>query len=38
VGHVIEGLEVVDQIKKGSAARNGIVDEPDYIAAASVEE
>ena len=39
VGHVLEGLEVVDQIKKGPSAMNGVVQEnPDYIVAATVEE
>ncbi len=38
VGHVIEGLEVVDALKKGDAAANGLVVEPDYIKSASVSE
>ena len=38
-GHVVEGLEVVDQIKKGSPYANGVVSEdPDYIVSATVEE
>ena len=39
VGHVLEGLEVVDQIKKGPSAMNGVVrEDPDYIVSATVEE
>ena len=30
-GRVIEGMEFIDQIKKGSEARNGEVEEPDSI-------
>ncbi len=30
-GQVIEGMEVVDSIKKGDQARNGMVSEPDYM-------
>ncbi|HTH98276.1 MAG TPA: peptidylprolyl isomerase [Stellaceae bacterium] len=30
-GEVVSGMEFVDQIKKGSAARNGTVDNPDKI-------
>ncbi|OOY05185.1 peptidylprolyl isomerase [Thioclava sp. F28-4] len=38
VGHVVSGMDVVDKIKKGDAARNGVVDDPDYIVKATVEE
>ena len=39
VGHVLEGLEVVDQIKKGPSEMNGVVrEDPDYIVSATVEE
>jgi peptidylprolyl isomerase len=31
LGEVIEGMDVVDQIKKGSQAQNGLVDNPDEI-------
>lgn len=41
-GQVIEGLDLIDNIKKGSSARNGSVEDPDIIArlrvAADVEE
>jgi peptidylprolyl isomerase len=37
VGHVISGMDVVDKIKKGDAAKNGLVVDPDYIASATVE-
>ena len=30
-GHVIEGMDVVDKIKKGSVADNGSVTNPDYM-------
>ncbi len=30
-GQVIEGMEVVDSIKKGDQSRNGMVSEPDYM-------
>ncbi|RWR29541.1 peptidylprolyl isomerase [Sinirhodobacter populi] len=36
-GQVIEGMDIVDAIKKGDAARNGLVTEPDYIASATIE-
>ncbi len=36
-GKVIEGMDVVDSIKKGDKARNGVVDEPDKILKARVE-
>ena len=38
VGHVIEGLEVVDALKKGDAAANGLVSDPDYMAKVTVAE
>ncbi|MCV2878495.1 peptidylprolyl isomerase [Sedimentimonas flavescens] len=37
VGHVVEGLEIVDQIQKGDMRQNGLVDQPDYIVQATVE-
>lgn len=37
VGHVVTGMEVVDAIKKGDARQNGLVEDPDYIARASIE-
>ena len=37
VGHVVAGMEVVDAIKKGASAMNGLVESPDYIAKATVE-
>ncbi|PTV94833.1 peptidylprolyl isomerase [Rhodobacter aestuarii] len=37
VGHVIEGMEVVDTIKKGPPQLNGLVEDPDYIVTATVE-
>ena len=36
-GRVIEGMDVVDAIKKGEQARNGTVDDPDKIVKARVE-
>jgi len=36
VGHVVSGMEVVDAIKKGDTAANGLVTDPDYIAHASI--
>jgi len=36
VGRVISGMEVVEAIRKGDARLNGLVDNPDYISAASV--
>lgn len=36
-GKVIEGMDVVDAIKKGDKARNGTVDDPDKILTARVE-
>ncbi len=38
VGHVVEGMDVVDTIAKGDTAANGSVDTPDYIAKATVAE
>ena len=37
VGRVIEGMDVVDSIKKGSAAANGAVEGPDHIVSMRVE-
>ena len=37
VGHVISGMDVVDKIKKGDPAKNGLVEDPDYIVSATVE-
>ncbi|MFT3689282.1 peptidylprolyl isomerase [Paenirhodobacter sp.] len=37
IGQVIDGMDVVDKIKKGNPSANGLVSEPDYIAAASME-
>jgi peptidylprolyl isomerase len=37
VGQVIEGMDVVDAIKKGASADNGLVTEPDYMAKVTVE-
>lgn len=36
VGRVVSGMDVVDAIRKGDARANGIVDDPDYISAATV--
>ena len=36
VGRVIEGMEVVDSIKKGDQRPNGAVEEPDFMAAVPV--
>ncbi|AOZ69282.1 peptidylprolyl isomerase [Rhodobacter xanthinilyticus] len=38
VGHVVEGMDLVDKIKKGDARMNGLVEDPDYIVSATVEE
>lgn len=38
VGHVIEGLEVVDALKKGDPAANGLVSDPDYMVNVTVAE
>jgi peptidylprolyl isomerase len=37
VGQVIQGMDVVDAIKKGEAADNGSVAEPDYMAKVTVQ-
>lgn len=37
VGQVIEGMDVVDAIKRGSSAANGAVDQPDYMASVKVQ-
>ena len=37
VGRVIDGMEVVDSIKKGNRARNGAVTEPDFMQSVRVE-
>ncbi|WP_116131901.1 peptidylprolyl isomerase [Tropicimonas sp. IMCC34043] len=37
VGQVIEGMDVVDAIKKGSQAGNGAVKDPDYMVSVTVE-
>jgi peptidylprolyl isomerase len=37
VGHVVEGMEIVDALKKGDARANGAVEDPDYIVSATVE-
>jgi peptidylprolyl isomerase len=38
VGQVIQGMEVVDAIKKGEEADNGSVAEPDYMAKVTVQQ
>jgi peptidylprolyl isomerase len=35
-GEVVDGMDVVDQIKKGSASNNGIVTDPDRILKATI--
>ncbi|WP_406565972.1 peptidylprolyl isomerase [Allitabrizicola rongguiensis] len=37
VGKVIEGMDVVDAIKKGDQAANGAVDDPDYMVKVTVQ-
>ncbi|WP_415184198.1 peptidylprolyl isomerase [Phaeovulum sp.] len=37
IGHVVSGMDVVDAIKKGDPAANGLVANPDYIAKATIE-
>ncbi|WP_265500000.1 peptidylprolyl isomerase [Paracoccus beibuensis] len=37
VGQLIEGWEVLDSIKKGDAAANGAVEEPDYMLDVSIQ-
>lgn len=36
IGEVIEGMDVVDQIKLGDSSRNGLVEDPDHIVAMHV--
>jgi peptidylprolyl isomerase len=38
VGQVVQGMEVVDAIKKGDSAANGSVAEPDFMAKVTVQE
>lgn len=38
VGQLIEGMDVLDAVKKGDASANGSVAEPDYMAKVTVEE
>lgn len=38
VGHVVSGMEVVDRIRKGDPSKNGLVNDPDHIASAMIEE
>ena len=38
VGQVVQGMDVVDAIKKGDSANNGSVAEPDYMAKVTVQE
>ena len=38
VGQVIQGMEVVDAIKKGEASDNGSVAEPDYMAKVTIQQ
>jgi peptidylprolyl isomerase len=38
VGQVIEGMEVVDTLKKGDEAQNGAVSDPDYMAKVTVQQ
>ena len=38
VGQVIQGMDVVDAIKKGEASDNGSVAEPDYMAKVTVQQ
>lgn len=37
VGHVVSGMDVIDKIKKGNPAQNGLVEDPDYIVSATIE-
>lgn len=37
IGQVIEGMEVVDRIRKGNPAANGLVSDPDFIVSARIE-
>lgn len=36
VGHVVDGMDVVDSIKKGDEAQNGLVDDPDWMQSVTV--
>lgn len=38
VGHVLDGMQVVDALAKGNPAANGLVADPDYIVSATVVE
>ena len=38
IGQVVQGMDVVDAIKKGNSADNGAVTEPDYMAKVTVQE
>jgi peptidylprolyl isomerase len=38
VGQVVQGMDVIDAIKKGDSANNGSVAEPDYMAKVTVQE
>ena len=38
VGQLIEGWDVLDSIKKGDAATNGSVSEPDYMMTVTIAE
>lgn len=37
VGHVIDGMDVVDALKRGSASQNGAVVKPDYMSRVTVQ-
>ncbi len=37
VGHVVSGMDVIDRLKKGNPAQNGLVEDPDYIVSATIE-
>ena len=37
VGHVVEGMDLVDKLKKGAPQLNGLVENPDYIVKATIE-
>nr|WP_245909696.1 peptidylprolyl isomerase [Rhodobacter viridis] len=37
VGHVVEGMDLVDKLKKGAPEMNGLVEDPDYIVKATIE-
>ncbi len=36
VGEVVDGMAVVDAIKRGDPGRNGVVTDPDYMARVTV--